>query len=97
MTWISNRFMQIAVLAALCGMTLGVVMGARQEFTLAPAHAHLNLLGWVSMMVYGLLLNGAFRPPRAAGWRRPISGSRFWASSCSSPRSPSCCWDTPRR
>ena len=75
MTWISNRFMQIAVLAALCGMTLGVVMGARQEFTLAPAHAHLNLLGWVSMMVYGLFYRSF--PTAARGW---LATTHFWVA-----------------
>jgi hypothetical protein len=75
MTWISNRFMQLAVLAALCGMTMGVVMGARNEFTLAPAHAHLNLLGWVSMMVYGLFYRSF--PSAARGW---LATTHFWVA-----------------
>jgi hypothetical protein len=28
-------------------------MGEANDFTLAPAHAHLNLLGWVTMALYG--------------------------------------------
>lgn len=44
--------------AALVGMTMGIVMGATQDFTLAPAHAHLNLLGWVTMTLYGLYYRG---------------------------------------
>ncbi len=51
---LSDRFMQLAVLSILVGMGLGVVMGKNQDFTLAPAHAHLNLLGWVSMFLFGL-------------------------------------------
>ncbi|MBC6983683.1 cytochrome-c oxidase [Caulobacter sp. 17J80-11] len=51
---ISDRFLQLGVLAALTGMTLGVYMGATQNFTLSPVHAHINLLGWVSMVLYGL-------------------------------------------
>jgi cbb3-type cytochrome oxidase subunit 1 len=51
---ISNRFLRLAVVAALCGMIWGMIMGARQDFTAASAHAHLNLLGWVSMTLYGL-------------------------------------------
>lgn len=35
-------------------MTLGFGMGVTQDFRLAPAHAHMNLLGWVSMFLYGL-------------------------------------------
>jgi hypothetical protein len=37
-----------AALAALGGMGLGLYMGLAHDFTLAPAHAHLNLLGWGS-------------------------------------------------
>jgi hypothetical protein len=51
-------------LAALTGMGLGIAMGISQDFRLAPVHAHLNLLGWVSMLLYGLYYRGA---PRLAG------------------------------
>ena len=49
----------VAAVAALCGMGLGIFMGMNQDFTLMPAHAHLNLLGWVSMALYGLYYRGA--------------------------------------
>jgi hypothetical protein len=38
----------------LCGMLLGLWMGGNQDFTLAPAHAHLNLLGFVTMALVGI-------------------------------------------
>jgi hypothetical protein len=44
----------VGVLAAMLGMSLGIVMGIAHDFTLAPAHAHLNVLGWVTMALYGL-------------------------------------------
>jgi len=28
-------------------------MGAHNDFTLAPLHAHINLLGWVTLALYG--------------------------------------------
>jgi uncharacterized membrane protein len=34
-------------------MLWGMHMGATNDFTLAPAHAHLNLVGWVTMALYG--------------------------------------------
>ncbi|NJM84599.1 MAG: hypothetical protein HC844_21115 [Tabrizicola sp.] len=43
-----------AALAGIAGIVLGIHMGIGQDFTLAPAHAHLNLLGWVTMSIYGL-------------------------------------------
>lgn len=53
-TALSNRFLTISVAAGLCGMSLGLGMGMTGDFRLAPAHAHLNLLGFVSMFLYGL-------------------------------------------
>lgn len=40
--------------SATVGMSAGIWMGIAEDFTVAPAHAHLNLLGWVTMMLYGL-------------------------------------------
>ena len=47
-------FIGIATLFALAGMAYGINMAATTDFTLAPAHAHNNLLGWVSMAIFGL-------------------------------------------
>ena len=47
-------FLSVAVLQALVGMGLGIFMGISGDYTLAPAHAHNNLLGWVSMAIFGL-------------------------------------------
>ena len=33
-------------------------MGIAKDFTLTPVHAHLNLLGWVSMLLYGFFYRG---------------------------------------
>jgi hypothetical protein len=41
------------------GMSLGIFMGISQDFTLTPVHAHINLLGFVSLMLYGLYYRGA--------------------------------------
>jgi FtsH-binding integral membrane protein len=43
-----------AVLLALVGMVWGIVMAASQDHSTMPAHAHLNLLGWVSLFLFGL-------------------------------------------
>lgn len=55
MSRISQAFFAAAVLYALAGMVLGMVMGATQDFAMRPLHAHINLLGWA-----GLALMGAF-------------------------------------
>lgn len=63
---VSNNFLRLGVLSALVGMTLGVWMGANQDFVLRPVHAHINLLGFASMMLFGLFYR-AF-PAAARGW-----------------------------
>ncbi|MGL4237800.1 hypothetical protein [Tabrizicola sp.] len=65
----------VAGLAALTGMTMGIVMGIAQDFTLAPAHAHLNLLGWVTMALYGLYHRSVGRVGGWLGWSQVIAGA----------------------
>jgi hypothetical protein len=50
---VSLWFFAVAPLYVLIGMGTGIFMGATSNFTLAPAHAHLNLIGWVTMALYG--------------------------------------------
>lgn len=38
----------------LVGMLAGIAMGIEQDFALAPAHAHLNLVGGVLLFLFGL-------------------------------------------
>jgi hypothetical protein len=51
---IANWLLRLAVVLGIIGMTFGIAMGIRNDFTLAPAHAHLNLLGWVGLFLAGL-------------------------------------------
>jgi hypothetical protein len=39
----------------LIGESFGAYMGAQQDFTLEPAHAHLNLVGGVTLTAFGLI------------------------------------------
>lgn len=50
---ISLAFFGSAVLYALTGMGLGMYMGASGDHTLAPVHAHINLLGWTTLALMG--------------------------------------------
>jgi hypothetical protein len=50
-----------AALHGLVGMGLGIYMGIAGDFALAPAHAHVNLLGWVTLALYGLYHRGVVR------------------------------------
>lgn len=48
-------FISTALLCLLVGESLGIHMGISQDFTLVPAHVHLNLLGWVTLAAFGLM------------------------------------------
>ncbi len=51
---ISGKFIKVAVIFALVGMALGIKMAISGEHDQVQAHAHINLVGWVTMMLYGL-------------------------------------------
>lgn len=48
-------FFSVAIVMLFCGEGFGIYMGVIHDFTLAPAHAHWNLVGWVTLTLYGLL------------------------------------------
>jgi hypothetical protein len=50
---VSAAFFMTGALFLLIGMCWGMAMAMTENFVLAPAHAHLNLLGWVTMSIYG--------------------------------------------
>jgi hypothetical protein len=51
---VSSLLLRVSTLFLLCGLVFGITMGIKQNFTLAPAHAHLNLIGFVLMFAAGL-------------------------------------------
>ena len=67
------RFLRIAVVYLVLGATLGLVMGIRQQFALAPVHAHLLLLGWASLALAGTIYH--FYPDAAA---TRLARVHFW-------------------
>ena len=49
----ANTFFLTGAIFAVIGMAWGIQMSATHDHTLSPAHAHLNLLGFLVMAVYG--------------------------------------------
>lgn len=45
---------KLSSLTAVIGVSLGVYMGVGGDHTLGPVHVHLNLIGWVSLFLFGL-------------------------------------------
>ncbi len=72
----SSLSFQAAVLLVLVGMAWGIAMAASGDHSTHPAHAHLNLLGWVSLFLFGLFYHLHRRPTAPAPrWRRCGCGS----------------------
>lgn len=65
---VSKAFFLCAVVYGICGMGLGMYMGASENHTLMPVHAHVNLLGWVGLAIMGgfYALVGERAPTRLA-------------------------------
>lgn len=63
---IAFLFFLTASLYALAGMAFGINMAASQDHSLASAHAHLNLIGWVTLGMSGLYYHNV---PQAAASR----------------------------
>jgi heme/copper-type cytochrome/quinol oxidase subunit 1 len=66
-------WLKLAVVYLLAGVGLGIFMGAQQNFTLRPVHAHINLLGWATLALAGLIYT-VF--PKAAHSR--LAKIHFW-------------------
>ena len=70
---ISRLYLVIGSLYLLVGIVLGMYMGGKQDFTLAPVHAHINLLGFTLMTLFGI----AFRVmPNMA--QTTLAKAQFW-------------------
>jgi hypothetical protein len=66
----------------LAGMLAGIAMGIEQNFVLAPAHAHLNLIGGVLLFLFGLYYRlvpaaGATKLAKVQGWLHIIGAILF--------------------
>ncbi len=60
----ASLFFGVGALFALTGMVWGIVMAASNDHGMAPAHGHLNLVGFVAMSIFGTFY--ALSPKAAA-------------------------------
>jgi cbb3-type cytochrome oxidase subunit 1 len=63
---LASNLLRVSIILILVGLGLGIGMGITQDFRLMPAHAHLNLLGFVALFLAGLYYNAV---PAAAATR----------------------------
>lgn len=65
---VSSAFFTVATLCGLSGMIWGSYMGATHDHAMMPAHAHLNLLGWVTLSIMGGYYALPGNQPRVLAW-----------------------------
>jgi len=70
---LSTWFLRLAVLYLIAGVCLGIFMAASNDHSMFPVHAHVNLLGWVSLALFGLFYRAW---PQAAQSR--LAKVHFW-------------------
>jgi cbb3-type cytochrome oxidase subunit 1 len=78
MTGLAARFFGPAVVYAVLGMALGLVMGITKDHSQMPTHAHLLVIGWVSFAIFGFFYH-LF--PQAAASRLAVA--HFWLAQAS--------------
>ena len=77
---LARLWILIAVLYLLAGMVFGIVMGLTHSMQYIPVHAHINLLGWATLALAGVIYR---LYPQAGGSRLGIA--HFWLHNLSLP------------
>jgi hypothetical protein len=74
------NWLKLAVVYLIVGVSMGIAMGVTQNFTLRPVHAHINLLGFTTLALAGLIYS-VF--PQAGESR--LAKAHFWLMNLSLP------------
>jgi cbb3-type cytochrome oxidase subunit 1 len=81
MEWFVRRFIRASLVWLAVGITLGLCMAVHPGWIIyRPAHVHMNLVGFVSMMIFGVAYHVV---PRFTGnplRSRTLAGWHWWAS-----------------
>jgi len=79
MDWFAKIFIRASLIWFVLGITLGLAMAIHPAWTIyRPAHAHMNLVGFVTMMIFGV---GYQMLPRFFGHplhSRPFAVAHIW-------------------
>ncbi|MEF3301752.1 cytochrome-c oxidase [Paenibacillus sp. GYB003] len=67
------RFIQVSAVYFLIGVVVGLVMGIAEAFQYTSAHAHINLLGWASLAIVGVIYSIY---PEAG--KTKLANAQFW-------------------
>lgn len=79
MEWFVKGFLKASVAWLAIGVTLGVGMAVHPAWIIyRPAHVHMNLLGFVTMMIYGVAYHVVPRFTGHALHARRLAGVQWW-------------------
>jgi hypothetical protein len=75
-------FLMLASACLIVGVCLGIYMGVNEDFQLVAVHTHVNLVGWVSLALFGVIYRNypalaASRLARAHFWLAAPSALAF--------------------
>jgi peptidoglycan/LPS O-acetylase OafA/YrhL len=70
---VGKAYLKVATVYFTIGVLAGLTMGIIHDFRFTSVHAHLNLLGWVSMALFGLIYH--FYPNAA---NSKLAKTQFW-------------------
>jgi hypothetical protein len=76
----SRAWFRLAAVYFAIAVALGIAMGASGDHSLLAVHAHINLLGWVTMSLFGLI--GLAYPEITIG---RIAAWQFWLHNLGMP------------
>jgi heme/copper-type cytochrome/quinol oxidase subunit 1 len=81
MDWFVRRFIKASLVWFGLGVTLGVAMAVHPAWAIyRTAHFHMSLLGFVTMMIYGVAYHVI---PRFVGFElhsKPLAGAHWWVA-----------------
>lgn len=75
----SKWLMRISAIYALIGALMGSDLAGRKDFTMVPSHAHILVVGWLTLFAYGIFYRvfkeiGMKRTARLHAWTSLIGG-----------------------
>jgi len=81
MDWFVERFIKASLVWFGLGITLGVAMAVQPALAAyRVAHMHMNLLGFVTMMIFGVAYHVIPRFTGHALYSRRLAGAHWWIS-----------------
>lgn len=79
MDWFVRAFLKASVTWLAIGVTIGIAMIASPSWIVyRPAHMHINLLGFVTMMIFGVAYHVIPRFSGAPLHDRRLAGGHWW-------------------